>query len=277
MFYKHQSVLLASKHEKEKAIAEAFFQQLSCSLCVRDFDTDQFGTFTGEIPRTLKPFDACVLKAKTAAKRFGFDLALASEGSFGPHPTLPFVASDLEIMVFVDLKNDWVIAEHLMTQKTNYSSMTVDPTTELHDFLHRVGFPDHALTLQTHRDKTLIAKGIQELDALNEALRRGFRVENQLFLATDMRAMMNPTRMAVIRDLAQQLAIRVATVCPACSVPGFGFKTTQGNLPCRLCDGPTSWYQNEVWACVRCSYEEQKSRKDGVLSAEPSYCQVCNP
>ncbi len=35
MDYRNKSVLLASKHEKEKAIAEVFFAKLSCTLDVQ--------------------------------------------------------------------------------------------------------------------------------------------------------------------------------------------------------------------------------------------------
>ena len=277
MHYKDRSVLLASKHQKEKAIADIFLKELSCTLCVQDFDTDVYGTFTGEIPRPLAPFDTCVLKAKTAAKQHAYDLAVASEGSFGPHPSIPFMPSAHEIMVFVDIPNDWVISEHLLTQKTNYAMMQIEKQTVLDDFLKQAGFPQHALTLQTNTHKTPIAKGINDLNTLEKALHAGFKLERTLTIATDMRAMMNPTRMDVLKELAQQLALRIASYCPACQAPGFGFIQPQGQLPCRLCGTPTSLYEKEQWACVKCTYEEQKIRKDGIIAAEPNHCPYCNP
>ncbi|VEG92482.1 DUF6671 family protein [Legionella spiritensis] len=277
MYYQNRSVLLASKHEKEKAIADVFFDRLSCTLDVHDFDTDQFGTFTGEIARTLSPYDTCVLKAKRAAEQYGHELVLASEGSFGPHPAFPFISSDHEIMVFLDRKNNWVIAEQHTTLKTNYRMITITPQTELNDFLEKAGFPDHALILQTTSNKTVLAKGIKDIKVLQTALSLGFQQEKELLLATDMRAMMNPTRMKAISELAQKLVNRIQCCCPNCSIPGFGFKETAGNLPCSECSSPTSLYQQEIWGCIQCDYRDTYCRKDGLESAEPQYCYYCNP
>ncbi|KTD45194.1 hypothetical protein Lqui_2665 [Legionella quinlivanii] len=277
MHYRNQSVLLASKHEKEKAIAKVFFDTLSCTLDVHEFDTDQFGSFTGEIPRTLSPYDTCVLKAKRAAEDYGYDLVIASEGSFGPHPAFPFTPVDHEIMVFLDRKHNWVIAEQYTTPKTNYRMMTITTQTELSDFLDKAGFPEHGLTLQTNRDKKVLAKGIRDITALKNALSLGFQNEKELFLATDMRAMMNPTRMNAISILAEKLAHRIQCCCPECLAPGFGFNQVSGYLPCGECSAPTSLCQYEIWGCIQCDYQEKRPRRDGVKVAEPQYCDYCNP
>lgn len=277
MLYDHQTVLLASMHEKERAIAKPFLDRLSCTLAVHDFNTDQFGTFTGEIERRLSPYETCRLKAETAADQHGYRLSVASEGSFGPHPAIPFIASAQEWMVFVDKEQGWVIAEQLISQKTNYAMITIDKTTDITAFLNRTAFPSHALTLQTGSDKRVLAKGIRDLVCLKEWMARGFKSEGSLLLGTDMRAMMNPTRMAVLGELADKLTRRIATPCPECQAPGFGFKTTQGNLPCRLCEAPTSFYKEEVLACVQCGYQESKARGDGLVESEPAYCDYCNP
>ncbi|MBL7480352.1 DUF6671 family protein [Legionella bononiensis] len=277
MYYKNQHVLLASKHEKEQAIAEPFMKRLSCTLNVHDFDTDQFGTFTGEIARTLSPYETCLLKAKTAAKRYNYRLAVASEGSFGPHPAFPFVPSDHELMVFIDREHDWIIAEQLVSQKTNYAMLTVNKNTDIDAFLKQVHFPTHALIVQTSSDNRVVAKGINNLEHLTHHLALGFKNEKELLLATDMRAMMNPTRMTVIGELADKLTQRIANLCVRCECPGFGFKSTKGTLPCSLCGSPTSLYEEEVWGCIACQHQEYKMRKDGLLKADPAYCDYCNP
>ncbi len=277
MYYRNQSVLLASKHEKEKAIAKVLFSKLACTLDVHAFDTDQFGTFTGETARTLGPYDTCVLKAKSAAELYDYNLAIASEGSFGPHPGFPFIASDHEIMVFLDRKNNWVIAEQHTTSKTNYRMMTITPKTELDEFLKQTGFPEHALTLQTNRGKKVIAKGVKDIETLEAMLALGFQHENELLLATDMRAMMNPTRMLAIAELAEKLVLRIDTHCARCACPGFGFKSTRGALPCALCGSSSSFYEEEVWACIACEHQEYKMRRDGLLKADPVWCHYCNP
>lgn len=277
MHYQNKSILLASKHEKEKAISSVFFDRLSCTLDVHEFDTDQFGTFTGEIARTLSAYDTCVLKARRAAEHYGYDLAIASEGSFGPHPAFPFISSDHEIMVFLDRKNNWIIAEQYITPKTNYRVMTITPQTELKDFLEKAGFPEHAVTLQIDSDKTVVAKGIKDIKTLENALHLGFKQTKELLLATDMRAMMNPTRMSAISVLAQKLVERILCCCPSCCTPGFGFKERSGRLACKECGSVTSLYQQEIWGCIQCDYRSTRPRNDGLESADPQYCDTCNP
>lgn len=277
MYYKHHKILLASKHQKEKAIAQPFMKRLSCTLSVHNFDTDQFGTFTGEIPRMLRPYESCVLKAKAAARQYNYICAVASEGSFGPHPSFPFIASAHELMVFIDRSHDWIIAEQLVSQKTNHAMMTITQDSNIDTFLKQVQFPSHALIIQSIADNRMIAKGVHDLETLIHYLEIGFKRENALRLATDMRAMMNPTRMAVIGELADNLAKRIATHCVKCASPGFGFKSTRGKLPCALCGSCTSFYEEEIWGCIACDYEEYKVRRDGLLSADPTYCDECNP
>ena len=277
MHYKNKQVLLASKHEKERVVRPVFFDKLGCEIYTSDFDTDQFGTFTGEIARAQNAYETCILKAKTAAIAADCSFSVASEGSFGPHPSMPFFASDHEIMVFVDLKNDWIIAEQLVTQKTNYNMLTFQADTSVESFLQSAQFPSHAVTLQVNDTKEVIGKGIQDVSRLTNLIQYGFTKGDELLLATDMRAMVNPTRMEALSLLAEKLAGRILTCCESCSAPGFGFISTSENLPCSACDGPTSMHRFEVWGCVACEYKEKKSRHDNLEKADPTYCYSCNP
>lgn len=277
MIYKDKFVLLASKHRKEQAIEPIFREKLGCNLCVEDIDTDQFGTFTGEIPRPLSAYETCILKAKHAANEKKYVLSIASEGSFGPHPSNPFIPHAHEIMVFVDLENDWVIAEQLVTSNTNYKMMTIHQDTILDSFVESVHFPSHALTLQSGDRQNILKKGINSHDKLRDSLVLGFKKYNELFIATDMRAMMNPTRMQTLAELAEKLAIRIMRSCPGCGIPGFGFKSVSGHLACSLCGDETKMYQYEDWGCIRCDYQEQRSRKDQLVMADPTHCNYCNP
>lgn len=277
MIYKDKFVLLASKHRKEQAVEPVFREKMGCNVCVEDIDTDQFGTFTGEIPRTMPAYENCILKAKYGAKEKKYVLSIASEGSFSPHPSNPFMPLAHEIMVFVDLENDWVIAEQLMTVNTNYKMMTIHQDTILEAFLESVHFPSHALTLQSGDRQNIIAKGINNQDKLQELLDMGFKKYNELFIATDMRAMMNPTRMQTLIELAEKLAIRIMRSCPGCGIPGFGFKSVSGHLPCSLCGAETQMYQYEDWGCIRCDYQDQRLRKDQLIVADPTHCDYCNP
>jgi hypothetical protein len=277
MTYTDKLVLLASKHHKEQAIEPVFRQTLACNLCVEDIDTDQFGTFTGEIPRSLPAYETCILKATYAANEKKYALSVASEGSFGPHPSNPFIPHAHEIMVFVDLEKKWTIGEQLLTPKTNYKMMTINKDTLLDPFLKSALFPSHALTLQSADRRDVIAKGIHDHHQLHASLSDGFKKHNELFIATDMRAMMNPTRMQTLAELAEKLAIRIKSLCPGCGVPGFGFKSVNGHLSCGLCRNDTKMHRYEEWGCIQCDYQEQRSRKDRLIVADPTFCDYCNP
>ena len=275
--YKNRRILLASMHNKEQAIAPAFQQHLGCRLSVEAFDTDQFGTFSGEIERVRSAYDTCVLKAKCAALEKKYALSVASEGSFGPHPANPFLPSAHEIMVFVDLEHDWVISEQYVTTCTNYQSVVIEATTDLTPLLRAMQFPSHALTLHLHPTSALLAKGITSEQQLHECMALGFSQVQQLRLGTDMRAMHNPTRMHTLAELAERLVRRILSACEVCHTPGFGMSGTCGFLPCELCGGPTDRYALEVWSCLQCEFKLEKPRRDGVLSTNATYCPQCNP
>lgn len=277
MYYRNETVLLASKHEKERVIRPIFRDKIGCEIYTSDFDTDQFGTFTGEIPRSLNAYKTCISKARSAAIANDCLFSIASEGSFGIHPSIPFITSDHEIMVFMDLKNNWVIAEQLVTSKTNYNRLTLNPGSEIVSYLRSVQFPEHALTLQVSHSKEILGKGIQDQMLLDKLIKKGFTKGDELLLATDMRAMMNPTRMEALSTLAEKLAARILSGCPACGTPGFGLVTTTEKLSCSLCDAPTSLHRFDVWGCISCEHKEKKIRGDHLKKADATYCIFCNP
>jgi len=54
--FKGRSLVIATKHEKEKVIAPLLEQALNVVCFIQEgFDTDTLGTFTGEIERELDP------------------------------------------------------------------------------------------------------------------------------------------------------------------------------------------------------------------------------
>ena len=180
-------------------------------------------------------------------------------------------------MVFVDLKNNWVIADQLLTPQTNYKMLTITPNTNIESFLESAYFPSHALVLQVNDSKEIIAKGINDFAVLMNLISIGFSKADELLLTTDMRAMMNPTRMKNISTLAEKLTSRILTECGFCHAPGYGFVSTSGNLACEQCGGPSSLYAFEVWACIACDNTEKKLRSDHLSKASPTYCNACNP
>ena len=69
-----------------------------------NLDTDQLGTFTGEVERKSDPITTARNKCVVAMELSNCDLAIASEGSFGPHPSISFIPADDEFLLFIDKK-----------------------------------------------------------------------------------------------------------------------------------------------------------------------------
>ena len=279
LMYKDKAVILATKHGKEKVIQPPFVSELGCHIYVTDqYDTDQFGTFTGEIPRKLPPYETLIKKAKVAAEQFGYDCAIASEGSFGPHPYIYFAPGDTELIAFVDLKNDLIISEFEISTATNYSHKDITIEEDYQDFITQAKFPTHGLIIRTLNSKeTYIEKGIQEYKQLEVAIQKAFQYTNTIRIETDMRAMMNPSRMEIIRILAIKLAKRIQQKCLQCNTPGFGKITTEGHLSCEACNAPTKFYRQKVLSCLKCDYKIYQARDDGKKFIEPQHCVYCNP
>lgn len=277
--YQGKDVLIATKHQKERAIQPPFEAKLGCQIHVPDnYDTDQFGTFSGEIPRTLSPYETLLKKAKSAAEQYNYQYVIASEGSFGPHPSIFFAPGNVELMVFMDLANDLIIAENTISTKTNFSSVIMTPGNDITEFIQKAMFPTHGLIVKsTDDDHAFLSKGINDSKDLITAIEQAHKYSEKIKIETDMRAMYNPSRMLVINKLARKLSERVATLCPSCQTPGFGKISLEGRLPCYACTSPTELYKHKVLTCLKCDHTEIGNRDDSKTVADPSSCQVCNP
>lgn len=270
--YRGRQAVLATKHGKEEAVSPAFSGLLGISLVVpRSLDTDQLGTFTGEVPRPGTMRETLRQKAWMGVKATGVPLSIASEGSFGPHPMLPFLPSAREMLMFLDAERGIEVVEERLSERTNFAVLEVSSEAKVAQFLDQVRFPSHALIF---RDGDRIVKGItsrRELEELMASAKPGARLE------TDMRAHLNPTRMEEIGKLAKRLARRVATPCPACGMPGFGVTGTERGLVCAKCGSETPLVKFLVKSCSTCGHAERCPRTDGRMTANPAECQECNP
>jgi hypothetical protein len=276
--YKCINIILATKHKKQDAIRKPFEDAFKANLYIPDnYDTDQFGTFTGEIPRHDTAYDTVIKKAKEACLIYGFDYGIANEGSFGPHPAIYFAPGDIELISFIDRKKDFVVVESEITTETNYAQLEISISDDFTNYLKKVKFGSHGLIVRSMDDDAIIAKGINQLSELKTILNSAFKKYKTLRLETDMRAMMNPTRMNVINKLAIKLVRRLQCDCNQCKTPGFGQVSVIGNLLCALCGTVTELYQCKVLSCIKCDYQEMIPRHDGLERADPKYCPYCNP
>ncbi len=277
--FENRELLIATKHQKEKVIAPAFKQAFGIKTIVpKDFDTDQFGTFSGEVERKKSPLETAKAKALAALAKSNQQLVIASEGSFGPHPNIPFIACDEEFLVLIDQKNGLEISASSLSMETNYASEEVKNSSSLLTFAEKVNFPSHALILKANDGKQLkVVKGIgSEIKLLSEfeelrSISETVRVE------TDMRAIFNPSRMKVIAKTTDLLIEKLKSCCPNCTQPGFWVKEKKSGLPCALCGNPTRSIKSEIWACENCDFKEERKDPRGKTEEDPTYCDFCNP
>jgi hypothetical protein len=268
--YQGQRVALATQHGKERALAPPLARRLGLIVQPVAIDTDQFGTFTGSIARTGTPAQAALAKARAGMVASGLALGLASEGSFGPHPWLPFGAGGVETLGFIDQARGLELSLSAVSRRTNFAHHVISAGEDIAPFLARISFPSHALMVRGP-DGTMLATGVQDMAALSALAWPGNRLE------TDMRAHLNPTRMAAIRVLAGRLAARLATPCPACGCPGWGQVDVMRGLPCATCSQPTQAIFAIIDGCAACGHQLSRPRPDGVSAASPASCDWCNP
>ena len=286
--YAGRSAVLATMHRKQQAVAPAFEQALGLNVvATTDVDTDTLGTFSGETPRRGTMLETALAKARLGMQATGLRLAIASEGSFGPHPEIPFLPAGIELLVFVDADAQSAIHETRVVERTNFAHRVTAPVadtdtaTELNAFLAQVGFPAHGLIVRPNagHSHAALRKGIVDRADLDQAVdaAAAASADGRACIETDMRAHMNPTRMAMLAHLATQLALRLAARCPACAAPGWGRIDTTPGLPCEECGTPTEMIAAEVFGCSSCGHRESRSRSDGLLMAPPGRCPQCNP
>lgn len=277
--FRGRTLLVATKHKKEDAIAQILEEALGVRCVVADaLDTDLLGTFTGERERQDDPLTTARKKCHLAMEHYQCDLAVSSEGSFGPHPTVFFVPADDEWLLLIDKQHELEISAREISTETNFSGMEVRTRDELLSFAEKVKFPSHGLIIRKAQDDlTAMVRGISTYDALQDAFQAIMSAHGKAYVETDMRAMFNPTRMKVIGMAAQKLAEKIKRVCPVCATPGFDVSGVQAGLPCELCHFPTRSTLSHTYTCARCAHTETMPYPNGKQTEDPMYCDLCNP
>ena len=187
----------------------------------------------------------------------------------------------MELMVLVDDERGLTISESLIDETPCFGHVAAAPGEDISEFLGRIEFPGHALVVGPNecRSRMPVAKGVRDHDTLAAAIARaaGISENGKALVETDMRAHMNPTRMATLQRLAEQLARRLRSGCPDCAAPGFGLVDTETGLPCEWCGGPSLMVRHQIFGCAGCDFREKRPRPDGLLHADPGRCPTCNP
>ena len=278
-FFEGRQLVIASMHQKEQVLKPLLEAGLKVTVSVAiGLNTDLLGTFSGEVARIADPLTTARKKCELAMQLTGCDLAIASEGSFGAHPSAFFLPANEEWLLLIDRKHQLEIhARHLSTA-TNFAGQAFSSLEELESFTSKVGFPSHGLILRRSKDELEgLLKGITDPDQLRTAAIQLLETQGAGYIETDMRAMFNPSRMQVIGETARLLIQKLNSLCPSCQLPGFAVTAAEPGLPCSLCGTPSSAALAHLLVCSHCQHQEKVLFPHGKQTEDPQYCQVCNP
>ncbi len=278
-FFCNRQFVIASMHGKEKAMVPILeqFPGLRC-IVPQDYNTDVFGTFSGEVERKDDPITTLRHKCLLAMDTYQCDLGIASEGSFGPHPSSPFLKADDELVMLIDRQHNLEIVAREISTQTNFDAKEVSTENELSAFARSCMFPSHGLILSDREENpSIIFKGINHWDALMERFREIKSSTSAVYAQTDMRAMHNPTRMQVIQKAAEKLAEKMNALCPQCHTPGYDVMEVRTGLPCNWCGMPTRSTLSHIYGCKKCGYRSVVNFPYSKTTEDPMYCDQCNP
>jgi hypothetical protein len=254
--YRGRTVVFATRHGKERQ-AEAPFRELLDARVVApdEIDTDRFGTFTGDVPRTATPWRTALDKARLGVELTGIPLALASEASYGG---AWWAGRHHELLLFHDSARDITLAEEA-------SASSTDPTAV------------HAVAVAGRDGAVVARKGLADADALAAAVAEllGGGGDARVRVGPDHRAHADPSRQSVIAGLCTRMAERLARPCPDCRMPGWGLVDVERGLPCALCGTPSAAVAADVHGCGSCGATRAVPRAERTV--DPRWCDACNP
>ena len=136
--YSNKRVFLGSLHQKELAISPVLSKELNIRLVTVPWNTDTLGTFSGEIKREKSVRDTLRAKAQKTREVCQANLIIVSEGSFGPHPQIPFANSNHEMLLLKDFSRNIEIFADTVSLKTNIDEIEVLNLNEAKKFLKKV-------------------------------------------------------------------------------------------------------------------------------------------
>lgn len=277
--YEGKTLFLPTKHGKGALITPSFKSILGVDLQEFDVDTDQLGSFSGEVPRVGTAVETARKKALLAGTPDKNRLLIASEGSIGVDPLIPFFNSDIETLLFIDEKLEIEIIETLRSTEIVAFSQRFKTGDDIEKFLLKAQFPHHKMIVKsTNPNNSLTFKGIDDYETLLKAISACSSESegNDCVVESDLRAHCSPSRQKIIRNLAYKLAKRIKNLCPLCQTPGWGLVSYIKGVPCATCTQVSiKTIKAEVFGCAGCTFsEEGKTLRTFV---DPAQCDWCNP
>ena len=275
--YRGQSVALATLHQKGALAQEPFFKILEMRVEEVRVDTDQFGTFSGDVERTLSPREVLMAKAQLGIANSQSLYGLASEGTIGADPMVGFLNSDIEHVGFLDSVNNLFISHSFRSFDIQAHTHQYTPGEDLSTFLAKADFPHHQLIVKSFDSGVRpLAKGISTVDELMNVLEvAAAQGLVKVTIESDLRAHASPSRAANIKQAFTELATKINTPCPECQSPGWAITSSIAGLACLDCGEETEAVKAYIYGCISCAYtQEGEALAEGV---DPSRCNWCNP
>ena len=210
--YFGRKVALLTQHGKERVIAPILELSLGCVIeHVTSFDTDKFGTFTRETPRSGSQLDAARRKARKGMELVGLSLGLASEGSFGLDPFTGMFPWNVKLLVWIDDDLDTEIVG-IAQGAARSGHIQSSGWQEIAAFAERAGFPQHQLVLRPDgQDSSRVHKGIADWARPRACFDEEITHANhrQVYVELALRAFSNPSRMRYIERATGDLLQRI--------------------------------------------------------------------
>ena len=281
-YYNGEVAYLATMHRKERAIAPSLARALGIRVQVTaGLNTDQFGTFGRDIARRGSQLESARAKISATFERSPHArLAIASEGSFEPHPHLPQVFLASEVIVFTDRHYDLEVIGRYVSTMTNYANAVVTRVSEALSFAQQAGFPGHGVIVSGCRDgqsapRSGLLRDISSVAQLAHAVQRILNDNEAAFVEADMRAHRNPTRMKAIEAATRDLVRSHKCRCPVCARPGFEVTNNMPGSPRGKCGYTALGGETEILTCWGCGHcLERAAEKPSVA---PIKCLPCHP
>jgi len=126
--FQGRKLIIVTMYGKERELVPILERELKVYCEVPEFySTDNFGTFSGAVPRNESAKNTIKTKAVGVLCNTKDTLAVASEGYFGPHPNCFRIPANEEIVGLLDIKNPLFITGKFLTVKTNFGRQTINP------------------------------------------------------------------------------------------------------------------------------------------------------
>lgn len=250
------------------------------SLVAANVETDLLGTFSGEVERWGSVREVLRAKIELAIKTHPASrLFLASEGSFGPHPHLGFVPSDMEALMLFDKKENTEFYVEWISTEVVHDQIEISLAEKFDDFLSRNKFPSHGVLIRPAGLFKPIYKGIHDRHTVIKAIHECAKTspDGKVLMAMDLRCQHSPTRQKVIFQAGEKLIESLKSHCPECDYPGFIIVGAVAGLPCCQCGKPSAVAKEVLFECVLCKHKKTSLRPDGLLFLPAQECQFCNP